>query len=395
MSLKVGIGFSDGSDAHAVGVNACQEAFRKMAGETPIFGLVFVSSGYEHEKAIEGIQSVLKGVPLLGSSSADGIICEGINIKKSIVVVLLSGKDIFFSSSVKELDTEAQGETIESICERIIRELGGKPDLTLMFTDILSKFPQHRLVRDIQKLTGSMVFGGASADSFQFKKTFQYFKNSVRSGSAVFGSIKGSFKFGLGMDHGMLPVGMPRTITKSEGVHLYHINDKPAITMYGEYFGYKDLQGFIAEPIAKMATSYPLGFRWEIGESHINIRAPLYLESDGSFICNDSVPEGASVQIMIGDKGEAQKSVQRASHKAMSMLGENEVASLAVMISGAGRKYLYGNNIDDEVKEVKRIVGHSVPVVGFYSYGNICAPDFSISDSDLFQDNSVSVCLLK
>lgn len=395
MSLKVGIGFSDGSDAHAVGVNACQDAFRKIKGETPIFGLVFTSSDYEQEKAIEGVQSILKGVPLLGASSADGIICEGINIKNSITVVLVSGKDVFFSSAMKRLDSKEKIDSVESIGQKLIRELGGKPELSLIFTDILSETPQHKLASELQSVTGSMVFGGASADSFDFKNTFQYFKNSVHSNSAVFGSIKGNFKFGMGMDHGMLPAGMPRVVTKSKDVNLYHIDDKPAVTMYGEYFGYKDLQRFTAEPIAKMSISYPLGFRWEIGGSVINIRAPIYLKSDGSFVCTDSVPEGSNVQIMIGDKEEAQKSAQRAANKAQNMLGEEEKASLALVISGAGRKYLYGNSIDDEVKEIKKVVGESVPVVGFYSYGNICASGADGHKEEVFQDNSVSVCLLK
>ncbi|MGM0482603.1 MAG: FIST signal transduction protein [Patescibacteria group bacterium] len=394
MSLNIGIGFSDGSDAHAVGVNACQDAFRKIKGSHPIFGMVFISSNYDHKKAIDGIRSVLKGVPILGASSAEGIVCGSANTKRSIIVILISGKDVFFSSYLKGLGSEVKKED-RKIGEKLTRELGGKPDLSFMFTDVLSGFEQHKLVNSLYNSTGAPVFGGGTADGLEFKRTFQYFKDKVETNSAIFGSMKGDFNYGIGMDHGMLPAGIPRSVTKSKGVSVYHINGKPAVTMYGEYFGYKDLQRFTAEPLAKMSVSYPLGFRWDIIEDeHITIRAPLFLRSDGSLICTDHIPEGSNVQLMIGDKEEAQKSVRRAAKKAQTMLGEEERASVAILVSSAGRKYLYGNSMDDEVKDIRSIVG-DVPVVGFYSYGSICASEDSLSEHSVFQDNSVAICLLK
>lgn len=396
MSLSIGIGFSDGSDPYAVGVNACQDAFRKIKGVPPLFGIVFISSNYDHKKAIDGIDSVLKGVPILGASSAEGIICGSINTKRSILVILVGGRDVFFSSYLKELTASDLGKGDKDIAEKLTRELGGKPDFSFMFTDVLSGIEQHKLINNLYESIGTPVFGGGAADGLEFKRTFQYFKSDVRSNSAVFASMKGDFKYGIGMDHGMLPAGIPRTVTKSEGVNVYHINGKPAVTMYGEYFGYKDLQRFTAEPLAKMSVSYPLGFRQDIIENeYITIRAPLFLRSDGSLICTDHIPEGSNVQLMIGDKEEAQKSVRRAAKKAQAMLGEKEKASVAILVSSAGRKYLYGNSVDDEVKDIKSIVGESVPVAGFYSYGSISASEEKYSEHSVFQDNSVAICLLK
>lgn len=395
MSLNVGVGFSDGNDSYAVGTNACQDALRKMDGCNPVFGFVFTSSVYDHKKVIEGIRSVLKITPLLGASSAGEIVHGNVINKNSVIIVLFGGKEIFFSSFLKKLDPSLSLEiTGEEIGKSLVKEIGIKPDISFMFTDVLSGIEQHKLVNSILKSTGSTVFGGASADCFEFKETYQYFKDEVFSGSAVFGSIKGDFRFGVGMDHGMLPAGMPRKVTRAEGVNVYKIDGKPAVTLYGEYFGYKDLQHFTVEPIGGLSLSYPMGFRWNISDEKIIVRAPLFLKSDGSLVCTDSIPEGSNLQIMIGDREEALRSVRTALGKAQETLA-GEDPSLAVLISSAGRKYSYGSNIDDEVREVEKVLGNKVPVVGFYGYGGICAVDKRKDDLSVFQDNAVTICLLK
>ena len=395
MSLNVGVGFSDGNDSYAVGANACQEALRKLDGVNPVFGLIFTSSVYDHKKVIEGIRSVLRSTPLLGASSAGEIVHGTVINKNSVIVVLIGGKELFFSSFLKKLDPSLSLETTgEEIGGSLKKEMGIKPDISFMFTDVLSGIEQHKLVNSVLKSTGSTVFGGASADCFNFKETYQYFKDEVFSGSAVIASINGDLKYGVGMDHGMLPAGMPRVVTRSEGVNVYEIDGKPAVTLYGEYFGYKDLQRFTAEPIGGLSLSYPLGFRWKISDENIIVRAPLFLKSDGSLVCTDSIPEGSNLQIMIGDREESLKSVRRALKVAKEDLGE-ENPSLAILVSSAGRKYSYGSNIEDEVGEVEKTLGKKVPIVGFYGYGSICASDKRKDNIGVFQDNAVSICLLK
>ncbi len=397
MSLLIGIGFSDGKDAYAVGANACQDALRKINVNSPLFGLVFVSSVYDHKKVIDGIRSVSKDIPLIGASSAGEIVHGNIVNKNSVIVIFLGGSNIFFSSTLQKIDSSSPLDSFsKKIGQSLIREIGAKPDLSFMFTDVLSGILQHKLIDGVFKTLGSPVFGGASADDFYFKRTYQYFKEKVVFENVAMASMKGDFRFGLGMDHGMLPVGMPRRVTRSEGVNVYEIGGKPAVSLYGEYFGYKDLQKFTAEPIGNLSLSYPLGYRWDISDEDIIIRSPLFLKSDGSLVCTDAIPQGSNVQIMISDKEEALNSVHRATKKALAMMGgESEKASLALIISSAGRKYSYGSSIDDEVKEVERCLKNKVPVVGFYSYGSICATNKDSVNESFFQDNSVSVCLLK
>ncbi len=396
MSLQIGIGFSDGRDAYAVGVNACLDALRKVKMDSPLFGLVFSSGSYDHKKVVTGIKSVLKDVPLIGASSAGEIVHGSIVNKNSVLVVLMGGDGIFFSTCSKGFSHSMAPDLIgKEAGERLMREMGARPDISFIFSDVLSEVEQHKVAEGLLKATGAPIFGGGSADNFEFKRTFQYFKDSVVIDSAVFASLKGDLKFGIGIDHGMLPVGMPRVVTESKGVNVNNIDGKPAISLYGEYFGYKDLQPFIAEPIGKLSLSYPLGYRWDIVDEDLIVRAPLLLKSDGSMVCTDNVPEGSYVQIMISDKDESLKSVDRAAKKAQSMLGEDEKASLALLVSGAGRRYSYGESLDDEVRKVEESLGYKVPIVGFYSYGSMCAIKGEADRSSYFQDSSIGICLLK
>lgn len=395
MSLVIGIGFSSSVDSYTVGVNSCQEALSQLKDSNPLFGLIFVSGEYDHRKIINGISSVLKGVPLAGTSAAGLIYEGGIITGKGVLIVLFEGSNILVSSHADVLDTSSGYRLGEEAGKRVVRELGGKPDVSFVFTDVLSGAQQHKILKGLSETTTSPIFGGGSADLMEFKKTFQYLENKVTFGSIAFSCLKGDIKCGLSMDHGLSPVGTPQFVTKSKGVKVLKINDRPAVSLYEKYFGYKDLQEYTTKPIGKLSASYPLGFRKKIYEQELIVRSSLFLKSDGSFVCSDSIPENSIVQIMMGDRDEALEGVLKVTQKALAMLGEKESPKIAIISSGAGRRYFYGGDAEDEVREVQRALGSTVPVVGFFSYGSICSLGVEKEDESVFQDNSISICLLK
>ena len=126
MSLKVGVGFSDGSDSYTVGANACQDAVKKLGKDNPVFGFVFTSSKYDHKKVINGIRSVLKSTPLIGTSSAGEIVHGNIINKNSVVIVLVRGEDMFFSSYLKRLDPSLSLELAGKEISKSLKKEGKK-----------------------------------------------------------------------------------------------------------------------------------------------------------------------------------------------------------------------------------------------------------------------------
>ena len=46
-------------------------------------------------------------------------------------------------------------------------------------------------------------------------------------------------------------------------------------------------------------------------------------------------------------------------------------SALLILVSCVGRKLIMGDSSDEEVEAVNAVIGHTAPVCGFYSYGEI------------------------
>ncbi len=395
MSLQIGIGYSSGNDPYAVGTNACQAAYSDINEEDVAFALIITASEYEHDKVLSGVSSVIGDAPVIGTSSFGEIGGSTLLKKPSVVVVLFRGEGLSFSSSRIRID-DSDPESLGAEGARILmQELGDTPFLSFLFSDVLARSQQHRIAKGYLDTVGpSSLIGGGSSDALDFVDTRQYHNAEVLSGSAVFGGLRGDFLCGVGMRHGLLPVGAPHSATKADGVYLRTVDRKPAMTLYREYFALEDFRQFNKEPLARLTTAYPLGFRRTPTESGLVVRTPLSFESDWTLVCSDAIPAGQTVHLMIGDEDEAVKSAKEATEEALVALGKGVKPKLAFLVSGVGRKRVYGSDLNKEVETVMSVVGAETPIVGFYSYGTFGSGKGSKRPEEVFQDGSLAVCLM-
>ncbi len=396
MSLHIGTGFSIGGEAYSVGVNASQDAFGKIKDVTPVFGLVFASASYDQEQVASGVRSVFEDVPFIGASSVGEMVEGGVVNQDAVVVLLVCSEERkAFSTHSVFLEGVTERKVGIEAAKAIRKELGGTPDLSFVFSDTLSEATPHAFISAFLKESKGPLVGAGAADGFDFTETYQHHNGKVKTNSAVFAGIRGKLRCGIGTDHGLLPAGTPHTVTRARGVHVEKINDEPALMIYREYFGYEDLQQYTREPLGKLSSFYPLGFRYSLEERFLTVRTPLFLESDGSLRCSDVIPEGSKVQIMIGGKEEALESVREATERAQKELGDSVEPSLAIVISGAGRKRPFGSDLNEEIQEVCATLGRSdIPTVGLYSYGTMTSAPPVNDEHAVFQDCSITVCLI-
>src|SRR3989344_6934588 len=102
MSLQVSVGINEGDDAHAVGANACQDAFSKLGSPDADLAIVFSSVKYDQEKMLAGVRSVSKNALLVGSSTAGEITTQGPSRKSSVAVMLIKSPEIKFYAAAGE-----------------------------------------------------------------------------------------------------------------------------------------------------------------------------------------------------------------------------------------------------------------------------------------------------
>ena len=69
--------------------------------------------------------------------------------------------------------------------------------------------------------------------------------------------------------------------------------------------------------------------------------------------------------------------MREAAEQAMRSLGGAK-PELIVMFSCVGRKLVLGRRTPEEVEVVRKCLGHEVPIIGFYTYGEIVLIDRSI-----------------
>jgi len=186
--------------------------------------------------------------------------------------------------------------------------------------------------------------------------------------------FSGEFFFGVGVRHGWKPIGLPMKVTEAKGSRIIKVNDRSALSIYEDYFG-KKTEEIRKEPLARMAITYPLGMKIEASDEFL-VRDPITVDEKGAITCAAEVPEGSEVNLMIGSKDEAIKAAAKAAVIAKEQLKGNPPAAI-IVFNCIARNKLFGRYASKEIETIKSILGENVPLIGFYTYGEI-AP-FGIS----------------
>jgi len=171
---------------------------------------------------------------------------------------------------------------------------------------------------------------------------------------------------GVGVSHGWEPVGPPMIVTKSEDNILYELNNRPARDVYCEYFG-NNPQELV--DVAALAAR-PLGIPEP--EGGYRVRGPLQARPDGSIVFAGDLPKETIVRFMKTDKEAMIQSAEKAGRQAVERIG-NALIAAAIVFSCAGRAVILGEDTSKEIEAVRKAIGEYVPLIGFYTYGEIAA----------------------
>ncbi len=211
------------------------------------------------------------------------------------------------------------------------------------------------------------VTGGLVGDGSDFKKTLVGLDESGKEGVVVAIGFYGSaLKVGYGSVGGWDPFGLERVITKSKNNVLYELDGKPALTLYKEYLGKQ------AEGLPSTGLLFPLRIRLESGGKEVEVvRTILSVnEADQSMTFAGDIQEGARANLM---KANFERLIDGASQAGNMSIESLEAgnAQLAILISCVGRKLVLKERIEEETEAVQEELGSDVPMIGFYSYGEL------------------------
>ena len=358
-------------DADIAGFTAAKGAIAGLNGKPAHLLFVFSSVMFDQTTVLSAVKRAAGDARIVGASTAGEIGQNGPVDGNSVTVMAISAPELSFSIGVAEgLKADAHG-TGNDAATRMLDGFHSEssPKLAIMFADGLSGNASAALRGILKKLgTNFPVVGGSAGDDAQYKQTYQYADGKVYSDSVVLLGISGAFTFSLGVKHGWMPIGEPKTVTRSEGAIVYEIDGAPAYAIYKDYFGDEVAKQLSSGPLAKLALSYPLGIVTPEYKGEYLLRAPFFAQPDGSIICGGEMPVGSTVRIMTGDKEGAISAARVAGQNAIEMLGGKP--ELALIFSCHVRDKLFGGmaKTADEISAVRGEIGVDVPVAGFYTY---------------------------
>ncbi len=374
-------------DSFAAGEEVAAELKEELQG-TPELILLFSSAGYEYEKVLEGIYSKLPKVSLAGCSSYAEINSEEA-LTNSVTAMGLQLDGISYKIFRMDEIGADSFEAGKSFGERV-KDV--EPNLLIIFTDGM-QCNATRFLLGLQEILGRNfpIVGGVAADLGEFERTYEFHNQSCISGGVVGLALQGEIEMVTAAKSGWIPVGGTRICTKVEhGNTLIELDGKPALSLYREY-----LQHRVAE-MPRVSAEFPIGIVGGVAGTQRLPNDDILLvrfisgvdEARDAIVFGGDIPEGAEVRMTRATK----EDVIRGANEAGAMVcAAMKKPSIALIFDCMGRKIVLGGKYRDELKDTFNRIGHDIPKIGFYTFGELSP----VQGVTMHHNETFTIALLK
>ncbi len=223
----------------------------------------------------------------------------------------------------------------------------------------------EEILRGIEEVAGSAVnaFGGAAGADYTFTETF-VFTNAKDSGNAMLCIALDESKVEIKgiATCGWKAVGTEKTVTKSEGNHVYTVDDMSVLDLTAKYGGIENVKPENDSLLLEIAANFPLQLQREKGDPVM--RPGLVVDwNDRSYYTSGAVPQGSKVKFSLPPDFDVMEKVV----KGVENLKATEMpdADALVVFSCAGRILSLGPLMSQELEGIKNV--WNVPMAGMFS----------------------------
>ncbi|MBI5682955.1 MAG: FIST C-terminal domain-containing protein [Deltaproteobacteria bacterium] len=372
----IGVGYSTEHDALKAGRVSTENAIHELGGKPSLF-VVFAASGYDLSSLIQGIKSVSKKTPVIGSSMGGCLHSKGYYAGDGVCVGAIKAKDVytFYREGISK--GGSPGKDIGDDLWTKVKDRKGNPLLFLLF-DGNSPGITNTL-RDIYRTidTTCNYFGGGAGSNVDNIDAYQFTDTTIMQDACVGALCFFEKKYSTGVAHGFKPMSSPMLVTKTKGNLITELDWQSPLKVYKEIIG-ED------KPCSILGLNYPLGIMRMRGDRLI--RDPI--KEDGDYIqlfCG--IEENTVVQIMKGSKKDILDAERSAIKKALSEIKGK--AGGGIIFSCISRYALLKDKYGEEMKIIKELIG-DVPFFGCMSFGEVGILDLGMP---MFHNKTFS-CLL-
>ena len=328
-------------------------------GFKPTLAVVFLSVSQDRNAIVEILDKA--GSKIFGATT-NGEFTDENPEKLSVAILLMDMNQDHFSILFAEYPQKNYREVAGTIAAKA-KQLYQHPAFLISGTHLETDAEQllfgfaDEIGQDVN------VFGGMAGDDYAFKEQFVFTNN--------FESSQGILTLALNEDKikikgraicGWNAVGTEKTVTKSEGNHVYTVDNVPVLDLTAKYGGLENVTPDNQNLLIEVAANLPL--QLQRGSGDPVMRPGLVVDwSDRSFYCSGSVPQGSKVKFSLPpDWDVIEKVIKGAEDLKASGMPE---ADALVVFSCAGRIISLGPLMSEEIEGVKKV--WNVPMVGMFS----------------------------
>jgi hypothetical protein len=365
VATRVGIGFSQNYNTRLAAQEAAEQAKKYLQSTRVDLAIVFSTIHYAPAEVIPVIYDIMNRTRIIGASTPSIILPSQVANRGVAVMAIISDQIRFESGCVPYLKLKDKTEAGRELVKSTLSEFGQKQrQLFFCIADGLLDGLSDLIDGIKQELMYNlpMIMIGSS-DDFRFQQTFQYYKDTAMSEGATSLVLGGRMQVGISIQHGFKPIGKPRTVDKVDGPLILSINGRKASALYEQYFG-TEAETLKKGPSSPLSFRYPLGVRLPGSQQYI-LRNVLGVLDGGALICQDKVPKGAEVNIMIGNQASHLEAAAEAAKDVRAQLTLKK-PSFVLIFESITRCKLMGRGAAEEISTIKNIFGDGVPMIGTF-----------------------------
>jgi len=328
-------------------------------GFKPTLAICFISKSLDRI-AIAGILDDA-GITIFGCTTNGEFIDEETE-KNSAAILLLDMDREHFQVYCEEYPDKNYREVAKNIAAKAKQKFN--TPAFLIGTSNASADGEE-ILRGIEDVAGAAVnaFGGAAGDDYTFSETF-VFTNKIDSSNAMVCIALDESKIEIKgvATCGWKAVGTEKIVTKSEGNHVYTVDNLPVLDITAKYGGLENVTPANNNLLIEIAANFPLQLQREKGDPLM--RPGLVIDwNDRSFYTSGSVPQGSRVRFSLPPDWDVMEKVVKAVEKLKAT--EMPEADALVVFSCAGRILSLGPLMSKELEGVKNV--WNVPMAGMFS----------------------------
>ena len=336
-------------------------------GFKPTLAVVFISIKQDRKEICELLRKA--GIDIIGATSC-GEFINGHESEGAIVMILLDINRNNYKILFEDIGERSLEDSTRHMVDEAFKKFE-KPAFILITTLIKSDgrlLDGEGMVKFIEKLAGPDIsmFGGMAGDDLSFSGTwiFTHEKSTDYGMAALVLNEEKIELHGLAFS-GWKPMGVSRTVTKSEGNLIYTIDNRPALEMYlhllGQEISSSDDQ---IDFFDKIGVHYP--FQVERENREPKMCNPIgYDKEKQALICESDVPQGSSLRFSTPPDFDIVETVINKADKLKTE--QNAKADALLIFSCAGRLSALGPMAHEENEGLQRV--WNTPMAGFYTYG--------------------------